>query len=267
MDSDLLRTFLAVQRTRHFAQAAEQLYLTPSAVSFRIRQLEAELGVSLFHRRRSNIQLTAAGERLVPHAEALLAAWQQTRLVVGGAAAASHLRLSLAAPPFWLQLLAGSGSGLLALAQQHCLTIDWLALQPAVHRTLREGRADLVVTADAEDDDGLTAIPLTRLDWRWYGQSAALPHLYIASAAGPWQPAERQPCAWRGLSLSAALALVANGTAAALLPASLVTAEVAPLLLAQLPGESQQWRALWRQDHEQAPLLTALAEQLMPTDF
>ncbi len=76
MDSDLLRTFLAVQRTRHFAQAAEQLYLTPSAVSFRIRQLETELGVSLFHRRRSNIQLTAAGERLVAHAEALLAGWQ-----------------------------------------------------------------------------------------------------------------------------------------------------------------------------------------------
>ncbi len=49
MDTELLKTFLEVSRTRHFGRAAEALYLTQSAVSFRIRQLENQLGVNLLH--------------------------------------------------------------------------------------------------------------------------------------------------------------------------------------------------------------------------
>jgi LysR family transcriptional regulator, flagellar master operon regulator len=72
MDTDLLRTFIEVSKSRHFGRAAETLYLTQSAVSFRIRQLEQQLGVTLFDRHRNNIQLTSAGERLFPYAEAIL---------------------------------------------------------------------------------------------------------------------------------------------------------------------------------------------------
>jgi DNA-binding transcriptional LysR family regulator len=68
MDTDLLRTFIEVSKTRHFGRAAENLYLTQSAVSFRIRQLEQQLGVSLFARHRNNIQLTQSGEHLLPYA-------------------------------------------------------------------------------------------------------------------------------------------------------------------------------------------------------
>jgi DNA-binding transcriptional LysR family regulator len=74
LDTELLKTFLEVQKTRHFGKAAENLYLTQSAVSFRIRQLEQSLGVPLFIRYRNNIQLTSAGELLLPHAEAVLSA-------------------------------------------------------------------------------------------------------------------------------------------------------------------------------------------------
>lgn len=49
MDTELLKTFLEVSRTRHFGRAAESLYLTQSAVSFRIRQLENQLGCEPFH--------------------------------------------------------------------------------------------------------------------------------------------------------------------------------------------------------------------------
>ena len=79
MDIDLLKTFVEVVRTRHFGKAAENLYITQSAVSFRIRQLEQGLGVNLFIRQRNNIQLTAEGERLVPHAETMLVAWSRAR--------------------------------------------------------------------------------------------------------------------------------------------------------------------------------------------
>lgn len=79
MDINLLRTFLEVNRTRHFGKAAENINLTQSAVSARIRLLEEDLGVQLFTRARNNIELTPAGERLVRHAESIINAWQRAQ--------------------------------------------------------------------------------------------------------------------------------------------------------------------------------------------
>jgi DNA-binding transcriptional LysR family regulator len=79
MDIELLKTFIEVTRTRHFSRAADNLFLTPAAISARIRQLEQILGVSLLHRIRGNIQMTPEGERLLPHALQLVNAWQQAR--------------------------------------------------------------------------------------------------------------------------------------------------------------------------------------------
>lgn len=79
MDTELLATFLEVNRTRHFGRAAENLFLTQSAVSARIRLLEETLGVALFTRARNDIQLTPAGTRLLKHAEAIINAWNRAR--------------------------------------------------------------------------------------------------------------------------------------------------------------------------------------------
>ncbi|MBW3141118.1 LysR family transcriptional regulator [Ferrimonas balearica] len=82
MDTELLKTFMEVYKAGRFSRAAENLYLTQSAVSFRIRQLEQNLGVALFARQRSQLTLTAAGERLLPHAEAILSNLERARLEV-----------------------------------------------------------------------------------------------------------------------------------------------------------------------------------------
>ena len=75
MDIDLLKTFVEVYRTRHFGRAGENLFITQSAASARIRLLEERLGVRLFTRVRNNIQLTPAGQRLLPYAESMLTTW------------------------------------------------------------------------------------------------------------------------------------------------------------------------------------------------
>jgi DNA-binding transcriptional LysR family regulator len=87
MDIELLRTFLEVNRTRHFGQAAEVLHLTQAAVSARIKLLEGTLGVRLFDRLRRDIRLTPEGNRLVRHADVLIAGWRKARQEVsyGGA--------------------------------------------------------------------------------------------------------------------------------------------------------------------------------------
>jgi len=79
MDTELVKTFLEVNRTRHFGKAAQNLYVTQAAVSARIRQLEDHLAVTLFIRSRNNIQLTAEGKRLIPYAETILMAWTRAR--------------------------------------------------------------------------------------------------------------------------------------------------------------------------------------------
>jgi len=79
MDIGLLKTFLEVNRTRHFGQAADNLYLTQSAVSARIRLLEQTLGVALFTRTRNNIDLTPAGQKLLKYADSILNSWNRAR--------------------------------------------------------------------------------------------------------------------------------------------------------------------------------------------
>lgn len=83
MDIKHLRTFLEVARTRHFGKAADNLCVTQSAVSARIRLLESTLGVELFFRNRNDIQLTAAGQRLLRHAESIVGTWSLARQEAG----------------------------------------------------------------------------------------------------------------------------------------------------------------------------------------
>lgn len=90
MDIESLRTFLEVVRTRHFGKAAEELCVTQSAVSARIRHLEQTLGVSLFTRQRNNIQLTPEGRQLQKHAETIVQVWIRARQETGLRAEFTH---------------------------------------------------------------------------------------------------------------------------------------------------------------------------------
>ena len=56
-----LRAFEAAARHESFAKAADELAVTPAAVSQQIRQLEADLGVTLFRRLPRGLVLTRAG--------------------------------------------------------------------------------------------------------------------------------------------------------------------------------------------------------------
>lgn len=59
-----LYTFEVAARHQSFALAADELSLSPSAVSHRINQLEAELGIQLFVRSHRKVELTHEGKRV-----------------------------------------------------------------------------------------------------------------------------------------------------------------------------------------------------------
>jgi DNA-binding transcriptional LysR family regulator len=87
-----LRYFVAVAEELHFSRAAERLHVSQPALSKQIRQLEQQLHFPLFRRDRRRVQLTAAGEALLPRARRLLAAWDVS-LAEAGARASEEARL------------------------------------------------------------------------------------------------------------------------------------------------------------------------------
>ena len=73
LDIGLLRAFVAVAETGGMTSAARLLNLTQAAVSQQVRRLEETFGRRVFDRDRRSLRLTPAGERLLVHAQRMLA--------------------------------------------------------------------------------------------------------------------------------------------------------------------------------------------------
>ena len=74
--------FIAVSETGSFSKAASRLFVTQPAVSKRISALESELDVKLFDRIGKSVQLTEAGNALVPSCLRILAELEESRRIV-----------------------------------------------------------------------------------------------------------------------------------------------------------------------------------------
>ncbi len=72
LDSRQLHAFVMLSRTGSFTLAAKNLFLTPSAVSHALKELEERVGCLLLDRRRKKVVLTQAGEHLLHYAERIL---------------------------------------------------------------------------------------------------------------------------------------------------------------------------------------------------
>ena len=74
MDFRHLRAFITVAEEASVTKAAERLHISQPPLSRHIKQLEDELGITLFIRHRQGVTLTAAGQHLLEKARALAAA-------------------------------------------------------------------------------------------------------------------------------------------------------------------------------------------------
>lgn len=84
MDLTQLEMFNAVALTGSITQAAAKVHRVPSNLTTRIRQLEADLGVSLFIRENQRLRLSPAGHNFLRYSQQILALVDEARMVVAG---------------------------------------------------------------------------------------------------------------------------------------------------------------------------------------
>src|SRR5262245_36022263 len=95
-DLQAMAVFAAVVHHGSMSGAARQLGMTPSAVSQRVRALEAAHGVTLLHRSTRQLRLTEVGQRVHAHCRALVqsAAGAREQMQLARDALEGELRLS-----------------------------------------------------------------------------------------------------------------------------------------------------------------------------
>lgn len=82
MNLEQLETFIEITETGNFNRAAENLNVTQSTVSARIRGLENHLGKSLFERSHAGVTLSAAGQQFRRYATGMMELWRQAKFEV-----------------------------------------------------------------------------------------------------------------------------------------------------------------------------------------
>ena len=68
MNTENLKTFIALSKYKNFTKTAESLFVAQSTVTNRIAELEKEVGKKLFERERKNVRLTEEGTRFLDYA-------------------------------------------------------------------------------------------------------------------------------------------------------------------------------------------------------
>lgn len=95
LDSDLLRTFLAITDAGSFVGGAERIHRSQSAASIQIRKLEDLLGGAVFSRHGRGVELTAIGEQLEPVARDVVGTLDRALSVVTGRGLEGQLRVGI----------------------------------------------------------------------------------------------------------------------------------------------------------------------------
>jgi DNA-binding transcriptional LysR family regulator len=236
-----LEVFKAVVEEGGVIRAARRLHRVPSNVTTRIKQLEADVGVSLFHRDRQRLHLSPTGELLLDYADRLIRLSEEARVAVSGTAprgvfklgalestTASRLPEVLGAfhhryPDVRLELTTGTNDQLVEAVVERRLDAAFIAERPVSRALTCEAafpeRLVVISGADhepirrARDTRGLSLIAFPegcayrRVLQRWLGRAGNATSRVLEFS-----------------SYHAIIACVASGTGIALMPESVLDA-------------------------------------------
>lgn len=173
IDIALLRAFLAVVDTGSVTGAASVLNLTQAAVSQQLKRLEELFGTALFERHHRRLSLRPSGERLLAHAQRLIALNDEVWSTMSAPAYEGEVRLGVPhdiVGPYMPPVLKRFDKAWPRVrVSLKCTTT------PQLHDTLRQGEADLILTT--EQRCGTGGETLLEDDLVWTGAPNGTAHL------------------------------------------------------------------------------------------
>ena len=157
-----LRYFVAVAEELHFTRAAERLGIKQPPLSLQIRQLEQELGTSLFHRLTRSVVLTETGALLLDEARGILDQVERMKASVQSRARGEtgHIHVGFAGATGFQRLVPGI---IRAYRERYpsVLVSPEQSNTPLLIAGLRSGEIDVAfVRPPLSDDEGLAVEPL-----------------------------------------------------------------------------------------------------------
>ncbi|ONO06891.1 LysR family transcriptional regulator [Burkholderia cenocepacia] len=160
MDIRELRSFIHVARAGSFSRAAAELYIAQPALSRQIAKLEEEIGVALFTRYGRDVRLTAAGSRLLEHAEMITRMVSETADQVRASVDTERGYLAVGLPPTIGRLI---GTDLVRDFHTHWPGVS-LHVREGLSNSLQEWvldrRVDLAVVYNQPPLDAFDIVPL-----------------------------------------------------------------------------------------------------------
>ena len=278
LDTDQLRSFLAIVDTGSFTRAAERVNKTQSAVSMQVKRLEERLGgKALFSKQGRGVRLTDDGERLIDYARRILHVEAAALAAVGENGLDGRVRLGIPddyAESFLPDILT-------RFVRRHPLVELAVACESSLSlaERMRAGELDLAIVTDHQRIAGVEVVREEPL--RWVTGAGARVHeerplpLALSGPSCAWRQAaisalDRMGLPWRLALVSATYAgigpIVGAGLAMTVLPPSAMHAGQRSLGPAEGLPELPSCRiGLLRNASEPSRETAALAEEIRAT--
>ncbi len=179
-DTRQLLAFAALARLGSFTQAAQELFLTQSAISHAIKALEEEAGCRLFDRAGRRVALTQSGEQFLRHVGKILAEMKSARTGLEELSRWGHGRLRLGASTTACQYILPTVLREFKQSFPKCV----ISIDPGDHARqadlLLHGHIDLAIMLEPEGLKELAFVPLFVDEMR-----------FLLAPAHPWARAGR----------------------------------------------------------------------------
>jgi DNA-binding transcriptional LysR family regulator len=189
LDTDQLRSFLAIVDTGSFTRASERVHKTQSAVSMHIKRLEERLGRALFDKQGRGVRLSQDGEKLVDYARRMLQIEASAVAAISNKGLTGNVRLGIPddyADNFLPAILT-------RYTRRHPLVEVSVVCDgsSALEEQLRCGLLDMAVVTDCERMAHVEILREEPLNW------VAGPHCSIHSERPLPLALGRPTCVWR----------------------------------------------------------------------
>jgi DNA-binding transcriptional LysR family regulator len=189
LDTDQLRSFLAIVDTGSFTRAAERVHKTQSAVSMHVRRLEERLGRALFDKQGRGVRLSEDGEKLVDYARRMLQIEASAVAAISNKGLTGHVRLGIPddyADNFLPAILT-------RFTRRHPLVEVSVVCDGSsqLDEQLRSGLLDMAVVTDCERMSNVEVLREEPLNW------IAGPHCSIHAERPLPLALGRPTCIWR----------------------------------------------------------------------